>query len=85
MGRRYFPKEIENNGYAKLLGANNVYYGRCESGEYVCKNVILPMMIFSGLERFLRMWYKCEEASGIDLKSFRIGRRCCHVIVMFMP
>ena len=33
-GIKVVPREIENNGYAKFLGANKVHYGLCENGEY---------------------------------------------------
>ena len=28
------PREIKDNACAKLRGANKVYYGKCENGEY---------------------------------------------------
>ena len=34
LGWLYVLREIENNAYAKFWGANKVYYGRCESGEW---------------------------------------------------
>ena len=33
LGITAVPREIENNAYAKVWGANKVHYGRCASGE----------------------------------------------------
>ena len=29
------PREIQDDGYAKLWGVNKVHYGLCENGEWV--------------------------------------------------
>ena len=34
LGVSAVPREIKNNAYAKFLGANKVYYGRCANGEF---------------------------------------------------
>ena len=33
LGITAVPREIENNAYTKVWGANKVHYGRCASGE----------------------------------------------------
>ena len=35
LGQVYYPKEIGNNGYAKLWGVNKVPYGLGENGELI--------------------------------------------------
>ena len=35
LGRLHVPGEIENNAYAKDLGANKVYYGQYGNGEFI--------------------------------------------------
>ena len=40
LGRLKYSGEIENNGYAKFWGVNEMYYGRCENGE-LQKEVLL--------------------------------------------
>ena len=34
LGITVFPREIENNGYAKFWGVNKVHYGLCENGQF---------------------------------------------------
>ena len=33
LGITVVPREIEDNGYAKLWGKNKVHYGLCENGQ----------------------------------------------------
>ena len=33
LGITVVPREIEDNAYAKCLGANEMYYGRCANGK----------------------------------------------------
>ena len=34
LGVTVVPREIADNTYAKIVGANKVHYGRCASGVY---------------------------------------------------
>ena len=35
LGITVVPREIEDNGYAKLWGKNTVHYGLCENGQRI--------------------------------------------------
>ena len=35
LGITVVPREIEDNGYAKLWGENKVHYGLCENGQRI--------------------------------------------------
>ena len=44
LGRLQYPGEMKNKGYAKVLGANKVHYGRCASGE-----LMIFLLLFTSL------------------------------------
>ena len=42
LGFTIFPRELENNTYAKFWEANKVYYGLCESSEFTISAIFAP-------------------------------------------